>query len=660
MGSGNVPSFADLAIEVGGGQSPSNQNALPQLSNNLANLALDVVQGASGAVPSQKLVNIVEFCEATWGLGMTLLPVQKIILKAHYGIPLDDGTTFQLRDWRGQRMRTWTEKSYLRHLFETGRCNIPDVTPGEERRELVLSIGRRSGKTFLAAAIAAYETYKLLMKGCPQEYYGLLRTNTIQIVSVATDREQAGLLYQEASGHFRNCQFFLPYTANNTQTYARFQTPYDIERYGRYSDDPTAKATIKVTFKSCIAKGLRGAGNIVVILDEMAHFTEDGGQSSAEAVYKAITPSKSTFSRKDPITKMPVPGPDGQDGVVESRIIAISSPLGKQGQFYKLFQQAMRGGKAAKNMLAIQAPTWEVNPTIPVSELEIEYLKDPASFFVEYGGDFSDRTRGWIERDADLLACVDPNLRPTLSAPIRRPHFVGIDVGLVNDYTAIAIGHHDVRDGEKVIVLDYIDRIHAGEGKYAEKERLDFDDVADWIYDLSRRFYMEAGTFDQWGQFPLEDALEKRGLRQLKGHKHTRPELSEIFQNFKSLMWDRRIVLYNWPLSDDPGKPYCPYIAELLELQAEQHSKYIVDVHKPNIDGKSDDMSDALVRMVWLASQSLGHAKRLIGSAPAVGQASRVESNYRQAFIRARRPGSDPARMPPRFHPGGRYIAGRR
>lgn len=657
--------FADIALRVGAGKDtgsgPNLNSSNRRIASTFAQVAMDVGQGSSkGQLGS--VVNIVEFCEAPWGLNMHLMPVQRVILKAHYGIPLDDTTVFQLRDWRGQRMRDYTEKSYLKHLFDEKRCNISEVIPGDERREMVLSVGRRSGKTFLAAAITAYETYKLLMKECPQEYYGLLPTNTIQIVSVATDRDQAGLLYREANGHFRSCGFFLPYAANSTQTYARFQTPRDIDKFGRYSDDPTAKATLNVTFKSCIAKSLRGAGNLVVILDEMAHFT-DNGQSSAEEVYKAITPSKSTFARKDPITKMPVPGPDGMDGIVESRIIAISSPLGRQGQFYKLFQQAMKGGRPARGMLAIEAPTWEVNPTIPVSELETEYFKDPVSFFVEYGGEFSDRTRGWIEREVDLLACIHPSHRPITQAPARRPHFVGIDFGFVNDYTAIAIGHQDVLDGERVIVLDYIDRIRAGEGKFAGKERLDFDDAIDWVFDLSKRFYFSEGIFDQFYGKAIEDAVAKKGLRQLKCHKFTQPEHSEIYQNFKGMMWDQRLVLFDWPIPDDPGKPHCTYIAELLELQAEEHSKYVTLVHKPKVEGKSDDMSDALVRMVWLASQDLGTSKRITGSygASSIGatQAHQMGVMQRKAQLKARRAGSDPARQPARFHKGGRFTAGR-
>ena len=69
-------------------------------------------------------------------------------------------------------------------------------------------------------------------------------------------------------------------------------------------------------------------------------------------------------------------------------------------------------------------------------------------------------------------------------------------------------------------------------------------------------------------------------------------------------MWDKRLVLFDSPIPE--GHEHCPYITELLELQAKQHSKYLTTVEAPNVKGKHDDMSDALVRMVWLASQQLG------------------------------------------------------
>lgn len=601
--------------------------------------------GQSIAKNRKDVADIITFVEAPWGLGMHLFPVQKIILKAHYGLALDDKDPYvPVTDFRKENMRWMTEAEYLRYIYDDGRCNIREVIPGEERREMVLSIGRRSGKTLLSSCVAAYETYKLILKSDPQHYYGLPPSNTIQIISVATDKDQAGLLYQEVSGHFQRCSFFSPYTANNTQSYARFQSPADISRYGSYREDPTAKANLKVTFRSSIAKGLRGAGNIVVIMDEMAFFVDEG-TSSADAVYKALGPSTSAFTPKDP-NDLSKPIKDDSDG----RIIAISSPMGRQGLFYKNFQLGMTGGKAAKNMLCIQAPTWEVNPTVPAGEFEKNYAKDAVSFFTEFGGVFSDRTRGWIESESDLVACVDLNSRPMQSAPAKRPHFLGLDFALKGDGTAIAIGHIERRGGKNVIVLDLVDQIKAGEGKFAHKEVLDFEDVVEWVYTLSKRFYIVSGMFDQWAGLVFQQALEKKGLKQIKSQHMTDILASEIYKNFKDMMYDEGMVLYDYPIPE--GKTHCDYILELMELQAEQKTKNITKVEAPNIAGKHDDRSDALVRMVWLATHEMGNTHYVVGSSGnshAISPASRAISNTMKPY----RMGSHESRQQPML-PGSR------
>jgi hypothetical protein len=509
--------------------------------------------------------------------------------------------------------------------------------------------GMTNHNTTISACIAAYETYKLINKGFPQHYYGFTPNSMIQLISVATGKDQAGLLYQEVSGHFAKCSFFKRYTANHTMSYARFQTPKDIEDFGPYHENPKARASIKVTFAACNAKGLRGAGNIVIILDEVAHFIEQGG-SSADQVYDAVSPSSATFTPKDEYGR-PVEGKDTQS---DGRIILISSPLGKQGLFYKLFELGKSGGDAGDNMLCIQAPTWEVNPYVPAGVFKEKYAQDANVFFTEFGGEFTDRTLGWLDNPDDLYACIDPNLKPRSRGDARRPYFVGFDLGLVNDASAIAIVH---LDDQQRIVLDYIAQIKAGEGEFADKERLEFDDVANWIHALSRRFYFHTGMFDMWNAIPLEQALAKKGLQQMKGEHFTAPLNSMIFQNLKSMIWDKKLVLFD--ITDTErrklqaaGKEvpdHLPYLDELKSLQAEYKSKYIINVQAPQTDGKHDDMSDALARAVWLASQSIGATKHFAGTRNQDPNQRNVSAKTRRRNHRLRLlGGSDPKRQIPK------------
>ena len=580
---------------------------------------------------SDEAVDPITFIEAPWGLSLRLFPVQKIIIKAHYGMELDDNPhgypletpvpkdhpeydpvlvdedgyykfRIVVTDFQRKNPKYLTEAGYLEFLHSEGRCNISKVVPGKERREMVLSVGRRSGKTLITSCIVAYETYKLLLKGNPQKYYGSSQSNVIQLISVATDRDQAGLLYREASGHFTKCGFFKPYAANATQSFATFQTPWDISNYGSYKDNPKARYSVNVTFRSCVAKGLRGGANLLVALDEVAHFGEKG-QASADEVYQAVEPSTRTFSPKDPLnTTRPI-------GENEGRIIMISSPLGRQGLFYKQFMLGFGNNQAADSLLCIQAPTWEVNPTVPAETFVASYLKDPNVFFTEFGAVFSDRTRGWIGSERDLMECVNQDLRPKNRAPALSPHFMGIDVALSKDYTAVAIGHNSP---EGKVVLDLVERIKAGEGDFEGYDRLEFDDVADWIHQFTKRFYIVSGIFDQWLGIPMEQALNKRGITNLESLYHSRQVSSNIYQNFKSLMLDQRIELFDWPIMD--GDEHSAHIQELLELEQEVISKYIVKVQAPQIDGKHDDFSDAIARMVWCASQNSSKVKVISGA----------------------------------------------
>lgn len=621
-----------------------------QARRQAASAASLTAQGGS-KVRAPRIFNIIDYIEQPWGLAMRLYPGQRFLVKLYYHLELDDREpSIPVTDMFNTKvLYRFTEKQFLRYLYEEGRCNIGEQD--HERRELILPIGRRAGKTTLSAIFASYEVYRLLNLYNPQEYYGLPNGNRVQIISVATDKDQAGLLYNDVASHLAKCRYFEPYIANNTQTHVHFRTPYEIDRFGpikRVQDGSfqsfQGKSSLRVTFKSCIARGLRGAGNIVVILDEVAHF-QDNGVSSAKEIYDAITPSTAAFSPKDPDDNQVAVGP------VEARIILISSPLGKSGKFWELFDLAMRGGEGSENLLAIQAPTWEINPTVESSYYKQKYHADPTVFMVEHGAQFSDQMRGWIEREADLLDCVDPDLRPHTRGRPRVPHQMGVDVGLVGDGTAVVVTHPE---GDH-IVLDYHEVWQAGVrwhesnphlkepvvpyAKGLERvERLDFDEIADWIATLCKHFHVTDGLFDRWNGIPLEQRLHKMGLKQFQSQYFTRDQASKIYQNTKLLLYDKRLRFYDYPRA---GKKHSPLVQELLSLQARQVSKNLVLVEAPQLAGAHDDVADAFVRAVSLSEARSTDKKYVAGGGQFAGvpYAAAAASVARYQRARARRHG---------------------
>jgi hypothetical protein len=563
---------------------------MAKTNNRFSEIALDFAKRENTEI--SKIPNIIEYIESYWGLSQRLFPVQKFILKLYYFLPLDDKIkSIEIYDrFKENLLYTFTEVEYLHYLWNEGRVNIPEQD--HIRNELILAIGRRGSKTAMSGFICSYEMYRLLSMHDPHKFYGIPDSNRIGIISVATDKEQAGLLFNEVSGHTTSCELFRPYVQSETLSALRIWSPAQKEKFGEFSHPK-----LYVTFKACIAKGLRGPGNIVIVLDELAHFTEQG-QTSAEDIYKAITPSITAFTPKDPNDSQRILS-EYSDG----KIISISSPLDDSGQFYKLYETAMAGGPASRNMLCIQAPSWEVNKTLPGQTLKDEYYKNPESFMIEFGAQFSGRSTKFIDRKEDLFLCVDPNRKPVARGVHKTSYFMGVDVGLVEDGTSISITHVE---GENII-LDYHDTRSAGHGAYAAYERLDLEDhVINWIVELCDLFYIEKGIFDQWHGVGLESFLSKRGLYQFSSVHMSADLNSKMYQNFLTLMFTKRLDLYDYPIPKDTSyTAHSPLITELLSLKKERKSKNIIVVEAPKIVGKHDDASDSLVRSIWLASEGL-------------------------------------------------------
>jgi hypothetical protein len=590
--------------------------------------------------------NIIEFATAPWGLGLgctpdvpALYPPQRFILKTYYGLPLDNSSDRDIiiRDkFNEGELYRFNEAEYSKFLLDEGRINKP-YEVGTSYPNLVLVLGRRSGKTTITSSIIAYEAYKLLNKYCPQEYYGIMPEQDIRVTCLSTSRETASELFNMVTGHIERSEFFRKYRNKPTAQWIYLRTQRDIDKYGL-----KGRSSLSIRVAPCSAKGTRGSNNMIVVLDEMAFFFADEKNKDAEsnkdkndkAIYKAVTPSVAKFKRKD--------------GTPDGKVICISSPGAKSGKFYEEFERSF---EPDNDLFMMQAPTWEIDSSIATQYLKNKFRENPISFKSEFGAQFSDRMFGWIDDASIVRQNIIANLKYKERSSLRVPHFMGIDVGLKHDGTAVTIGHwvEDVVNGLKV------DRLEVDQSivRSAESEGKDYfvpDEMADWMATFCDKFYVQKALMDQYYGMTLVPYLHKKGYKQFEFRQFNDQLNSAVYQVLMTDFISSAIRLPAGEVRQLEGSRVndSDLVTELLTLQAEQKSKYMIKVSAPDRKGEHDDLSDSLARMVFLAHEHKSKSYSTMvagGAATSLVHAARMIRRSEMMKVSLNRPTSGRAGM---------------
>lgn len=524
---------------------------------------------------SSEIVDPITFATSSWGLNFSLMPMQRFIIKVFYGMELDDKTRYiPINDMFNEKeLYKFTEKECLKYLIEEGRTNIKDIDGWMNNKysEMDLCMGRRSSKSVIASIVANFELYKLDKKDNPQAYYGFPEGQEICITCIATDNGQAGNLFDMIRSRALNCKFMASNIVGNSQTSMSLQTDNDIRLYGK-----NGKATLKVLTGGCSANGLRGRNNIVVILDEAAFFIDNDGRYSGDAVYDAVTPSVASFTKY------------GETTNGDGKVIMLSSPYKKAGIFWDSCNNAMSNPSST---LFFKMYSAMVNPTIDSAYLRKQYRRSKSSFMCEYGAEFSDNTTSWIDDYESFEKCIDKSRvsnPPSGTAGV--DYFMGIDLGLKNDATAITIVHKE----NSTIVLDRCDVLFSGESdvwqfensiyrnctEMAGYDTIPLSAIVEKIRELCKWFPIKAGTFDQWAAgFALQEMLGS-DLDMIQMKVYSQGQMAEIWNMLQSLYNEQMLRLWNHPV----------LIPELKFLECDRSSRNI-HVQAPQREGYHDDTS---------------------------------------------------------------------
>lgn len=528
---------------------------------------------------SSGTADIITFAESNWGMGIKLTNVQRVILKAMYGMDLDDEKTFPIYDdVKDKIIGEFSEKSFMKWMYDTKRCNY-EYTPQRKIKELVLACGRRSGKSVLGSCVAAYEIYKLIKLFKPAEHYGKVPQSTICVINAAPNDKSAAIIFDYTKTAIDHCPFLKNRIKGNTMEYFSLYTDEDM-------DNGKNKASIEFIVGGCSSNGIRGHDAILVIMDEMAFFLANGGRFSGDELYTALSPSCKSFKG-------------------DGKILCMSSPYARYGKFYDMYQIGMT--EENSQTLVFRCYSSMMNPDMfSDDELKIEKKRNPKKFAGEYGGEFSDSVSSWVDDENEFLACVDKTYVPPKNGKYGNKYYLGIDLASKNDGVGMSVVHEE--DG--IYVLDYADVWFSGSSdvwdidssmykncdKYKNLVKIGAKEVVYELQKIIGRFGIKDGVYDQWCGSAMEEHFLNAGINCLTQINFNASTSSEMYEIVKRLYTDGMIKMYNHPV----------LIPEMLMLEAEltgDRTGKKTSVEAPNIPGIHDDISESFVRAVWLAHQ---------------------------------------------------------
>jgi hypothetical protein len=538
---------------------------MAQKNNFLSSLISEIVSDveATGSEPN-RTADIITFCESPSFLNLLgqdppleLWPMQKVVLKLFYrGTRNNEQLKLSEDEIRMLGEIDANEDLDYKESHGGFKQIMEKYHRGNPHNMLLLVMGRRSSKTLMVSIIAAYEAYKLLElpDGNPHKYYSdrgmkLSPDKPIAILNVAVSEKQAyDPMFLEIESRITRSPYFTDKINNAASRKGAIYMLTEADR--RENARRKANGIVLLVDGSVVllsghsnSQSLRGKAAIAILFDEYAHFIQTDGRTSGDEAYRALTPSAKQF---------------GMDG----RIVLLSDPMGQDGMFWKLFEMSQErevdqngsekrdehGNYVPKheNILALQLPTWCVNPnpslTRAVLEKE-EKAKDPISFACTWGARFLMEQGNRFFDEKHLTACTDPSMQPMEYGDPRYSYHIHLDPATSSHNYALAMCHavtysNPYNQIKRKVFLDYV--------KFwtpTQDGPVDISKVEDEIKALCRRFRVVTVTFDQWQSQQTIQRLRGCGINAFETRFNT-SFISVIYGELKNLVIQSDLLLY--------------------------------------------------------------------------------------------------------------------
>jgi len=323
--------------------------------------------------------------------------------------------------------------------------------PAKRVRELWAIIGRRSGKSRVAALVGAYVAAFV-------DHSGKLAPGEIgTILILAASKSQANTVFSYVRAFFESSPILRGLVDEIT------------------ADEIRLCGSIVLAVHTNNYRTVRGRTLLACIFDEVGFWRDESTSLPDVETYRAVLPALATTG---------------------GMLMAISSPYAQRGLLYTKHQTCF--GRDDADVLVVQAGTMAFNPTIDQAIIEAATRDDPEAARAEWQAEFRGDLSTFVDR-AIVEACVEKGIQDR-AFQVRYKYVAHCDPsGGQSDSMTLGIAH---REGERV-VLDV-----------AAEWRAPFSppEVVDDIAKLLRTYRLTAVSGDAYAAQWVQDAFRQQGI----------------------------------------------------------------------------------------------------------------------------------------------------
>ena len=401
--------------------------------------------------------------------------------------------------------------------------------------EVILQLGKGSGKDYMSTIAVAYIVYLLLCLKDPQRYYGKPPGDAIDILNIAINAEQAkNVFFKGFKMRLDKCPWF---QGRYTTTAQSVSFDKGITCHSGHSE----------------RESWEGYNVLMVILDEISGFATESTSGHDQAktgsaiydMYRASVDSRFPDFGKVVLLSFPRYKNDyiqtRYNAVVVDKVVHQRSHTFKidetiedytnenekyDNEFTVDWEEDEIVAYKYPRVFALRRPTWEINPTRKITDFKIQFLTNPIDALSRFACmppeavDAFFRSREKIETCFSGPNGVESSGRFTdwFVPKEETEYFIHVDLAQKHDHCAVSMAHVDkwvkidtFNDYDVINPFVIVDAIRWWTPT-ADKT-VDFKDVKNYILELrSRGFRIKLVTFDRWNSFDIMNELKSVGM----------------------------------------------------------------------------------------------------------------------------------------------------